>query len=42
MVAMVSEAEGAESAVHTVKAIHIALALMSVGVALALNKEARR
>ncbi|RWW04984.1 hypothetical protein GW17_00031767 [Ensete ventricosum] len=40
--AVVGEAEGAQSAVRAVKAEHIALALVTVGVVLALDEEARR
>ena len=36
---VLSEAEGAESAVHTIQAVHVALALVGMGVHLALNEE---
>ena len=36
---MVSEAERAESTVHTIQAVHVALALVRISVKLALNKE---
>jgi len=37
---VVTEAEGAECAVHTIQAVHVALALVRISVQLALNKEA--
>ena len=39
---MVGEAEGAEGAVGAVEAVHVALALVRVGVDRALNEEPRR
>lgn len=42
MVAVVGEAERAESAIRAIQAIHVALALVRVGVMLALHKELRR
>lgn len=39
MIPVVGEAEGAEGAVHTVEAVHVALALMGVRVLLALDEE---
>jgi hypothetical protein len=42
VVAVVGEAEGAERAVHAVEAVHVALALVRVGVDPALHEEARR
>lgn len=42
VVAVVGEAEGAERAVDAVEAVHVALALVRVGVHPALHEEARR
>jgi hypothetical protein len=41
VVAVAREAEGAERAVHAVEAVHVALALVRVGVDPALDEEAR-
>lgn len=40
VVFVVSEAEGAECAVHTIQTVHVALALVRISVKLALNEEA--
>jgi hypothetical protein len=42
VLAVVREAERAERAVHAVQAVHVALALVRVGVHPALTEEARR
>lgn len=40
MVFVIREAERAESAVHAIQAVHIAFALVRIGVQLALHEEA--